>query len=302
MTTSAEPTTSTRNPRWNDPAYREALAAEKRAHNAKRDSSSRLYPRVTAFRARKGAISDAKQAIWDEYFPTLGKDASDERLTPADIDTWFGRPATTILEIGFGTGTSTSAMAKEEPATNVLALEVYKPGMAQLLARMVRENIPNIRLLRGDAVDIMDSMLPSDYLDGVRVFFPDPWPKARHHKRRLLQPGTFELIASVLKPGGILHIATDHADYAEFIEETGDACPALIRRQEGLATTAPMSLQRPMTRFEGKGLREGRVIHEFIWQRPADSTSSTGSTSSADSTGSTDSAGTTGSEGDMHEQ
>ena len=106
----------------------------------------------------------------------------------------------------------------------------------------------------------------------------------------------------MLKPGGILHIATDHADYAEFIEETGDACPALIRRQEGLATTAPMSLQRPMTKFEGKGLREGRVIHEFIWQRPADSTSSTGSTSSADSTGSTDSAGTTGSEGDMHEQ
>lgn len=259
---------STRNARWNDPAYREALAAEKRAHNAKRDSSSRLYPRVTAFRARKGAISDAKQAIWDEYFPQLGKDVCDDRLSTTDIDTWFGRTAPTVLEIGFGTGTSTSTMAKNEPDINVLALEVYKPGMAQLLARMVREDIPNIRLLRSDAVDIMESMLPSNYLDGVRVFFPDPWPKARHHKRRLLQPGTFELIASVMRPGGILHVATDHAEYAEFIEETGDACRYLIRRHEGLATPAPMSLQRPTTKFEGKGLREGRAIHEFIWQRP----------------------------------
>lgn len=268
MTMRPDSNSSTRNARWNDPAYREALAAEKRAHNAKRDSSSRLYPRVTAFRARKGAISDAKQAIWDEYFPQLGKDVCDDRLSTTDIDTWFGRTAPTVLEIGFGTGTSTSTMAKNEPDINVLALEVYKPGMAQLLARMVREDIPNIRLLRGDAVDIMESMLPSNYLDGVRVFFPDPWPKARHHKRRLLQPGTFELIASVMRPGGILHVATDHAEYAEFIEETGDACRYLIRRHEGLATPAPMSLQRPTTKFEGKGLREGRAIHEFIWQRP----------------------------------
>ena len=268
MTLRPDSNSSTRNARWNDPAYREALAAEKRAHNAKRDSSSRLYPRVTAFRARKGAISDAKQAIWDEYFPQLGKDVCDDRLSTTDIDTWFGRTAPTVLEIGFGTGTSTSTMAKNEPDINVLALEVYKPGMAQLLARMVREDIPNIRLLRGDAVDIMESMLPSNYLDGVRVFFPDPWPKARHHKRRLLQPGTFELIASVMRPGGILHVATDHAEYAEFIEETGDACRYLIRRHEGLATPAPMSLQRPTTKFEGKGLREGRAIHEFIWQRP----------------------------------
>lgn len=268
MTTSPDPTPTTRNPRWNDPAYREALAAEKRAHNAKRDSSSRLYPRVTAFRARSGAISDAKLVIWNEHFPTLGKEVCDERFTPADIATWFGRQTTTILEIGFGTGTSTSTMAKEEPDINVLAVELYKPGMAQLLARMVREDIPNIRLLRGDAVDIMENMIPTDYLDGIRVFFPDPWPKARHHKRRLLQPGTFELISSVLRPGGILHVATDHADYADFIEETGDACPVLHRCPAGLDTPAPMSLQRPTTKFEGKGLREGRTIHEFIWQRP----------------------------------
>ncbi|MFY9190631.1 MAG: tRNA (guanosine(46)-N7)-methyltransferase TrmB [Lawsonella sp.] len=265
---SQTPRTSSRNPRWDDPAYRAQLAAEKRAQNKKRNESSRLYPRVTAFRARHGAISDAKQRIWNEYWPQLGKNASDTELTPADIHDWFGRQATTVLEIGFGTGTSTSEMAQAEPHINVLALEVYKPGIAQLLARAVREDIPNIRFFRGDAVDVMESMLPAAFLDGVRIFFPDPWPKARHHKRRLLQPGTFELISSVLKPGGILHVATDHADYAEFIEETGDACDVLIRRPEGLDTPAPMSLQRPTTKFENKGLRAGHVIHEFVWQRP----------------------------------
>ncbi|HHY07936.1 MAG TPA: tRNA (guanosine(46)-N7)-methyltransferase TrmB [Corynebacteriales bacterium] len=265
---SQTPRTSSRNPRWDDPAYRAQLAAEKRAQNKKRNESSRLYPRVTAFRARHGAISDAKQRIWNEYWPQLGKNASDTELTPADIHDWFGREATTVLEIGFGTGTSTSEMAQAEPHINVLALEVYKPGIAQLLARAVREDIPNIRFFRGDAVDVMESMLPAAFLDGVRIFFPDPWPKARHHKRRLLQPGTFELISSVLKPGGILHVATDHADYAEFIEETGDACDVLIRRPEGLDTPAPMSLQRPTTKFENKGLRAGHVIHEFVWQRP----------------------------------
>lgn len=265
---SQTPSTSSRNPRWSDPEYRAALAAKKRAQNKKRNESSRLYPRVTAFRARHGAISEAKQNIWDEYWPQLGKDVSDDKLTPADIHNWFGREAPTVLEIGFGTGTSTSKMAKMEPEINVLALEVYKPGIAQLLARTVREEIPNIRFFRGDAVDVMASMLPESFLDGVRVFFPDPWPKARHHKRRLLQSGTFELISSVLRPGGILHVATDHAEYAEFIEETGDACDVLIRRPEGLDTPAPMSLQRPTTKFEHKGLRAGHTIREFIWQRP----------------------------------
>ena len=108
---------------------------------------------------------------------------------------------------------------------------------------------------------------PAD-LDGVRVFFPDPWPKARHHKRRLLQSGTFELIASRLRPGGVLHVATDHADYAEWIAETGDAEPALQRLDPATDLRhVPFSLDRPVTKFEGKGLQEERVINEFLWRR-----------------------------------
>lgn len=248
---------------------RAARAAEKRAQHDKRNNSDRLYPRITHFPARRGHLSDSQLRLWDTHWPRLGKDAGSDALSPQDIDQWFGRSAPTVLEIGFGTGTSTAAMAHQEPDINVLALEVYKPGLVQLLSRIIREDIPHIRLLRGDAVDIVEDMLPEGFLDGIRVFFPDPWPKARHHKRRLLQPGTFELLACALKPGGILHVATDHADYAEFIKTTGDACDLFRASPDGLSTPSPMSLQRPMTKFESKGLEKGHSINDYVWIRRA---------------------------------
>ena len=147
------------------------------------------------------------------------------------IDTrkWFGRSAPVVLEIGSGTGTSTLAMAKTEPDIDVVAVEVYRRGLAQLLSAIDREAVTNIRLVRGDGVDVLEHMFGSESLTGVRVFFPDPWPKARHHKRRLLQPDIVALIADRLRPGGVLHAATDHAGYAEQIAEVGDAEPRLRR-------------------------------------------------------------------------
>ena len=126
-----------------------------------------------------------------------------------------------VLEIGSGTGTSTLAMAKAEPHIDVVAVEVYRRGLAQLLsatstARRTGHQHPSVR---GDGVDVLEHMFAPDSLTGVRVFFPDPWPKARHHKRRLLQPATLALIADRLRPGGVLHAATDHAGYAEQIAE-----------------------------------------------------------------------------------
>src|SRR5699024_9634488 len=121
--------------------------------------------------------------------------------------------------------------------------------------------LDNVRMIRGDGVDVLQNMIEPESLTGVRVFFPDPWPKARHHKRRLLQPGTFALIASRLVPGGHLHVATDHADYAEWIDEYGDAEPAFERLDFGTSAAAvPFSLERPVTKFEGRGLREERSI------------------------------------------
>jgi tRNA (guanine-N7-)-methyltransferase len=221
--------------------------------------NSRLYPRVTSFRSRRGALTPAQQGAWERHWGTLGCDVHDDRL---DVAAWFGRHAPVVLEIGCGTGTSTVAMAQAEPRLNVLAVDVYQPGLAQLLQAIERENVDNIRAVRGDAVDVLEHMIASGALTGVRVFFPDPWPKARHHKRRLLQPATVALIADRLAPGGALHVATDFAPYAEYIAEVGDAEPRLCRIT---AAQAPISCARPITKFESKAHRAGSAVTELLW-------------------------------------
>ncbi len=229
------------------------------------DDSARLFPRVTAYRFRRGTLRPGQQRNWEEHWSTYGRNVSDETVDPEQM---FGRRAPLIVEIGSGTGTSTAAMAAAEPDVDVIAVEVYQPGLAQLLGMVLREGLENVRMIRGDGVDVLTNMIAPASLTGVRVFFPDPWPKARHHKRRLLQSGTFELIASRLAPGGVLHVATDHADYAEWIGETGDAEPALRRLDPATDLGhVPFSLDRPVTKFEGKGLQEERVINEFLWRR-----------------------------------
>ena len=230
------------------------------------DDDPRLFPRVTAYRFRRGTLRPGQQRNWEEHWETYGRNVCNELVDPRE---WFGRSAPLVVEIGSGTGTSTAAMAAAEPDVDVIAVEVYQPGLAQLLGMVLREGLENVRMIRGDGVDVLTNMIAPDSLTGVRVFFPDPWPKARHHKRRLLQSGTFALIASRLQPGGVLHVATDHADYAEWIAEVGDAEPGLERLDARTdARHVPFSLERPVTKFEGKGLREERAITEFVWRRP----------------------------------
>ncbi|MBT0567490.1 tRNA (guanosine(46)-N7)-methyltransferase TrmB [Williamsia sp. CHRR-6] len=243
---------------------------------------ARLYPRVTSFRSRRGSLTPAQQRNWESLWPIVGRDATTPTTEPpttapptteptrgdtgaARIDTsaWFGRTAPLILEIGSGTGTSTAAMATREPEFDVIAVEVYRPGIAQLVGFIAREDITNIRIVRGDAVVVLREMLEPASCTGVRVFFPDPWPKARHHKRRLLQTGTLALIADVLIDGGVLHVATDHAEYAEWIAEKLAEQDQLVP----LTGAAPFSLDRPVTKFEGRAEKEGRSVTEFVLQR-----------------------------------
>ncbi|WP_345494660.1 tRNA (guanosine(46)-N7)-methyltransferase TrmB [Nocardia callitridis] len=236
---------------------------------ARHSTGSRLYPRVTSFRSRRGALTPGQRESWERMWPTIGRQVADE---PIDAAAWFGRDAPLVIEIGCGTGTATAAMAQAEPHLNLLGIEVYTPGLAQLVQRIEREDIRNIRMLRGDAVDVLENMIAAHSLTGVRVFFPDPWPKARHHKRRLLQPATFALIADRLRPGGVLHVATDHADYAEHIHEVGMAEPLLRGLNattggdaDSARATAPIGFERPVTKFEDKAHRAGSAITEFIW-------------------------------------
>ncbi len=225
------------------------------------------YPRVTSFRSRRSALSGGQQRTWDRLWPHIGSPAHTADGPPIALNTaaWFGRSAPLVLEIGSGTGTSTLAMAKAEPAVDVIAVDVYRRGLAQLLSAIDREQVTNIRLVRGDGVDVLEHMFASASLTGVRVFFPDPWPKARHHKRRLLRPATVALIADRLRPGGILHAATDHAGYAEQIAEVGDAEPRLQRAAAG--ARLPISVDRPVTKYEGKARHAGSAVTELVWER-----------------------------------
>jgi tRNA (guanine-N7-)-methyltransferase len=239
--------------------------------------------RITSFRSRRSSLTEAQQEVWDRLWPSLGRQAiptetpEGTRLPePLDITGWFGRerPAGSdprlVCEIGCGTGTSTLAMAQDEPDVDVIAVEVYRRGLAQLLSAIDRTSedehpVTNIRLIRGDAVDVLEHLLPPASLTGMRVFFPDPWPKSRHHKRRLLQPETIRLIAERLRPGGVLHAATDHAGYAIQIAEAGDAEPLLRRVAPGEAL--PISVQRPSTKYETKAQAVGSAVTELIWMR-----------------------------------
>ncbi|MBI9001236.1 tRNA (guanosine(46)-N7)-methyltransferase TrmB [Corynebacterium sp. CCM 9185] len=223
------------------------------------------YPRLGNVTFRRGTLTDNQQRLWNEHWPRLGKVLVDETI---DTDAWFGRSAPTILEIGSGTGTSTAAMAVEEPDVNVIAVELYKPGLAKLLGATVRGGIDNIRMIRGDGIEVLNRMIAPDSLSGVRVFFPDPWPKARHHKRRIIQSGPLHLIASRLKPGGILHVATDHADYAEWISELVNVEPQLEYRGWPWPDCPQLVDRQVITKFEGKGLDRDHDITEFLWQRP----------------------------------
>jgi tRNA (guanine-N7-)-methyltransferase len=237
-----------------------------------RDRRDQRYLPASTFRSRRSALSDAQRQTWERLWPELGLsvggqagEGADGTEPPLDTREWFGRRAPLVLEIGCGSGISTLAMAKEEPHIDVIAVEIYKRGLAQLLCAIDREAVGNIRLIRGNGVEVLQRLIPPGSLTGVRVFFPDPWPKARHHKRRFLQPGTIGLIADRLLPGGVLHVATDHPGYAEHIGDVGDAEPRL--RRVDPAGKLPISVVRPTTKYETKAHEAGSAVTEFIWLR-----------------------------------
>lgn len=223
------------------------------------------YPRLGNVTFRRGTLTDNQEAMFNENWPTIGKDLADEII---DVDTWFNRQGhRTIVEIGSGTGTSTAAMAPLEADTNIIAVELYKPGLAKLMGQVVRGGLDNIRMVRGDGVEVMVRMFEPESLDGIRVFFPDPWPKARHNKRRIIQSGTLNLFASRLKKGGVLHVATDHADYAEWIDELVDIEPTLDYKGWPWDECPQLTNRQVITKFEGKGLDKDHVITEYLWEK-----------------------------------
>ena len=217
---------------------------------------------VTSFVHHRARLTDGQRAAWDRWWPVRGHDVADLVNGALDYDpaAWFGRAAPLILEIGSGMGESTAALAAAEPDVDHLAVEVFEPGIAALLMRATE--LTNLVVLRGDAVALLSEKVPEASLAGIRIFFPDPWPKRRHHKRRLVQPEFVALAATRLRPGGTLHMATDWADYAVQMRAVADAEPRLVGGE------VPRPPWRPVTKFEARARAEGRDVHDFVYRRP----------------------------------
>ncbi len=183
---------------------------------------------------------------------------------PLDAAAAFGRSAPLVLEIGFGMGEATAHIARVRPQDNFLCCEVHEPGVGALLKRIGEQDIHNIRILQHDAVVVLEHMLAPGSLDGVHIFFPDPWHKKRHHKRRLIQPPLVQLLASRLQPGGYIHLATDWQDYAEQMLAVLSAEPLLAN---AVADYAPRPDTRPLTKFEQRGIRLGHGVWDLLFRR-----------------------------------
>jgi tRNA (guanine-N7-)-methyltransferase len=189
-----------------------------------------------------------------------------DEATPAKLDraALFGRSAPLVVEIGCGMGEATFAMAAADPARDYLGVDVHTPGLGAMLARAEADGVRNVAVARGDAVELLRQSIEPVSLDAIHVFFPDPWPKARHHKRRIIRPEIVALMRDRLRPGGILHTATDWVHYAEQMLDVLAADPGLRNTVDGYA---PRPTARPLTKFERRGLGAGRAIHDCVFAR-----------------------------------
>jgi len=216
---------------------------------------------VRSFVLRQGRMSPAQQRALDTLLPRLGIAYAP---APLDFAAAFGRSAPVILEIGFGMGETTAAIAAAHREHDFLGLEVHGPGVGALLNRIEAAGLSNVRVIQHDAVDVVAQMIPAASLAGIHVYFPDPWPKKRHHKRRLLQPAFVHALAHRLAPGGYLHAATDWDDYAQEILATLSAETLLANTA---ADFAPRPAWRPQTKFETRGLKLGHGVRDLVFRR-----------------------------------
>jgi tRNA (guanine-N7-)-methyltransferase len=218
---------------------------------------------IRSYVLRTGRMTPGQQRAFDENWQCWGLERSDG---PLSFDTMFGRPGPTVLEIGFGMGQSLVTMAEAAPATNFIGIEVHKPGVGKLLHSMAERDVDNIRVYCHDAVEILRDCIPDASLDTIQIFFPDPWHKKRHNKRRLIQPPFVAQLLTRLKPGGTLHLATDWENYAEQMM-------AVLSAVDGLSNTcgagqfAPRPEHRPLTKFELRGERLGHGVWDLIFIR-----------------------------------
>jgi tRNA (guanine-N7-)-methyltransferase len=238
-----------------------------------RAEGARTHRHIRSYGPRRGHFTAAQRDAYDRLMPRYGIAYRAEPIDPRQV---FGRSAPLVLEIGCGMGETTVAIAAERPDTDFIGIEVYPAGIGALLRRIEDAGIENLRVIEHDAVEVVRDMIAPASLAGVHIFFPDPWPKKRHHKRRLIQPPFVSLLASRLAPGGYLHLATDWAHYAvQMLEVLGGepllantAGPVVVAESvEDCRGFAPRPAYRPLTKFEQRGLRLGHGVWDLVFVR-----------------------------------
>jgi tRNA (guanine-N7-)-methyltransferase len=218
---------------------------------------------IRSFVLREGRITPAQRDAFTRHWTRFGLDYAG---TLRDFDALFGRTAPRVLEIGFGNGEALAWAGAHDPARDYLGIEVHRPGVGRLLNALAAEDTGNVHIWNHDAVEVLQNEIPAAALDEVRIWFPDPWPKKRHHKRRLIQPAFAELLATRVKPGGLLHLATDWPEYALHMRDVFASQPAW-RLREGASGESRRPEWRIETRFERRGLKLGHPVTDLLYDR-----------------------------------
>lgn len=218
---------------------------------------------MRSFVLRGGRLTEGQKRALNELWPRFGIEQGD---TVLDLQTLFGNQAPVIMEIGFGNGDATWQMASAHPEQNYLGVEVHRPGVGHLLLKIEEQNLGNIRIACADAVEFLQRRIAEASLDGVRIYFPDPWPKKRHHKRRIIQAAFVRLLASRMRTGAVLHLATDWAPYADFMLEEIAAVEGFVNLSDQ-GDFCDMPEWRPQTKYEKRGERLGHHVRDLLFRR-----------------------------------
>ncbi|MGJ8515334.1 tRNA (guanosine(46)-N7)-methyltransferase TrmB [Carnimonas bestiolae] len=229
------------------------------------DNSDTAHHRaVRSYVLRAGRMTQAQSRGLEEVFPRLGLTLDQGRL---DLDQVFGRKAPRVVEIGFGMGGSLLEQARSQPEVDFIGIEVHPPGVGKLLDELDKAGLTNVRVFREDAIKVLDDSLPEQSLSLLQLFFPDPWPKKKHHKRRIVQADFVQRVARVLEQGGKLHMATDWEAYAEHMVEVMEQQQALFENTASSGAYVPRPEARPLTKFEARGERLGHGVWDLVYRR-----------------------------------
>ncbi|MEA3277894.1 MAG: tRNA (guanosine(46)-N7)-methyltransferase TrmB [Pseudomonadota bacterium] len=220
---------------------------------------------IRSFVLRQGRLTGAQEKAFRELWPRYGIDWLPGE--PPDLTVLFGNERPVYLEVGFGNGETLAELAARHPERNFLGIEVHGPGVGHLLLEIEKRGLDNVRILRHDAVDVLEQGLRPASLAGVYLFFPDPWPKKKHHKRRILNPAFVRLLARAIRPGGLFHAATDWEPYADQMLEVLDRADGLFANAAGPGSFSPRPKDRPLTKFEQRGQRLGHLVRDLVFRR-----------------------------------